>query len=1016
MQQPPAPAPTLQIDHDRLLELASKPIVARGIGYFKEDRVVEVRWDAHRVWGSVEGNDPSGPYAVSVELDDDGDLLPDCACPFDWEPVCKHAVALLLAYEARQPVDLERQASARDAAVAERARRGRTQVELQPMVDDAGHDGWPSTWRAGSVDSDRRWTVEIRSTEARLNHCSCPDFATNRLGTCKHVEAALHRLSDRPVRLERSVVALDWQVDEAPAVRLTRAADAPPLLDRWFGPDGRLRGDDAAALLAARDATRDDDVLLIGDDALAWAERTLRDAERAARAPAVRAALEGPGARVEGIDATLYPYQLDGVAFLATRERALLADDMGLGKTLQAIAAARWLMNHRNVQRTLVLSPASLKHQWAREIERFTGCAVQVVEGRADARVEQYRAGAPFTVANYELALRDHARMQADLRPDLLVLDEAQRIKNWRTRTADAVKSLRTPYAFVLTGTPLENRLEDLYSLMQVVDPHVLGPLWQFALTFQVLGPKGEVLASRNLTELRRRLAPVMLRRDRTLVRDQLPDRIDTRVDLPLTPAQRSLHDDAVSDAARLAAIRQKRPLTPREKDALMQALQRARMACNAAGLIDGVTRGAPKLDELARLLETLCLEDDHKVVVFSQWERMTRLAVEVCGKLGLGVANLHGGIPTKRRGALIERFREDPACRVFVSTDAGGVGLNLQAATALINLDLPWNPAVLEQRLARVHRLGQKHPTHVFLLITGEGYEGKVAGLLEAKRALFLTVVDPNAEDDVVGQNARLLDLAVDALGGGEPSDDDAAHAQSEGEAHRSGADGDAAHRADGDAAHRADGDEAQRTGHGEALGADGDEAPAVDSEDGMTLSAKHGAAGAEPHPAGDHASATPRRTTATPTERHRIDRARPAIEQVQRHFGPRVEQLVLTPRHLLVILDRVRPADRLPFAFSIDPRVTLVEAADYAALRHLATDPGAALRHTLDSGAPLTVALPDAPTPTTPEARLRAAAAALRARLPSALQAPLPTVARTTLGAATRLVTRASERLRAR
>jgi SNF2 family DNA or RNA helicase len=146
-------------------------------------------------------------------------------------------------------------------------------------------------------------------------------------------------------------------------------------------------------------------------------------------------------------------------------------------KTLQAIAAANWLINESGIRRVLILCPASLKHQWAREIQKFTSQATQVVQGNAEARMAQYRQGATFFILNYEIALRDLSVINEQLAPDLLILDEAQRIKNWRTQIATAVKRIQSRYAFVLTGTPLENRLEDLYSLMQVVDQHLLGPL-----------------------------------------------------------------------------------------------------------------------------------------------------------------------------------------------------------------------------------------------------------------------------------------------------------------------------------------------------------------------------------------------------------------------------------------------------------------------------------------------------------------------------------------------------------
>jgi hypothetical protein len=261
-------------------------------------------------------------------------------------------------------------------------------------------------------------------------------------------------------------------------------------------------------------------------------------------------------------------------------------------------------------------------------------------------------------------------------------------------------------------------------------------------------------------------------------VRDQLPERMVTRVDVPMSAAQQEIHDDAVSMASQLARIMKRRPLTPSEQNRMMAALQRARMACNAAGLIDPVLRetpgdSAPKLDELETILDELCRLGGLKAVVFSQWTQMTELAEQRVRRLGLGSVRLHGGVPTSRRGDLMDRFREDDAVQVFLSTDAGGVGLNLQNAAVLINLDIPWNPAVLDQRIARVHRLGQRQKVQAILLVAPASYEEHVLNLVQGKRHLFDNVVDPEASEDVVGVSKRLAEVLAEDLAASAAAED---------------------------------------------------------------------------------------------------------------------------------------------------------------------------------------------------------------------------------------------------
>ena len=930
----PQPDPWF-FDAERLQSLASAAIVRRGIAYFKENRVLDLSWDAERISAAVEGTDKL-PYQVDISLDDDHELAIECDCPFDWEPACKHSVAVLLAYASRQPVDAFRLQGAADSAIAARAQRGRSEVVVKHLSGDRWQGTWEATSLSATAEHRTPWQVELRSVHERINHCACPDFATNRLGTCKHIEAVLHTLrKGAPKKFARlaesgpplSVVHVDWEASAAPRLRLRRADDGgPDWLDTYFDSQGTLRGDLPEAFQRLEQRSRQRPGLMITEEARRLVLRRAEEETRSQRSAMLAARIRASDGELEGVSVRLYPYQVDGVAFLASARRAVLADDMGLGKTLQAIAAGTVLRQLEGVRRILVICPASLKHQWAREVERFTELEAVVVQGTPPARLSLYRRRAPFTMVNYEVVLRDRDVIQSELAPDLIILDEAQRIKNWRTKTAAAVKSLESPFAFVLTGTPLENRLEDLYSLMQVVDARVLGPLWRYLLDFHITDDRGRVLGYRNLAELRRRLASVMLRRDKSLVRDQLPERIVNRVDIELDRRQRDLHDEAVNTAGRIAQIMRKRPLTPAEEKRLMKVLQFARMACDAAGLVDGETVGSPKLSELATLLEQVCVDSGRKVVVFSHWERMTRMAAEEAQRLGLGVVRLHGSVPTHRRGALIDRFRDDPATQVLVSTDAGGVGLNLQAASVLINLDLPWNPAVLEQRIGRLHRLGQSEPVQVFLLVARESYEEHIAGLIGSKKELFRNVVTDEATDDVVGVSKRLVEAALGSL---KMADDDEDLEESVDRKHT---EPDDATPTVADAATDAATDTATDTA------ADDDLAPEALTED----------------PLQDPIEADPGVPAEDPTM---DDSLAPLIIRLQDLLGARLQQIVALSGSLVAVVDTLDAQHEAQVQMEsrqAEVPVALLDARNWAALSGLSgTSPLAAGRVLFDAAA---------------------------------------------------------------
>jgi superfamily II DNA or RNA helicase len=876
-------------DSEQLQALAEPGVVRAGLRHFKDNRVTELDWEGERFWATVEDEESEEQLSLELAYDADGNLQASCGCRAEGDQPCVHALAALFAYGARSgtPGVI---AGAIDSAIDERAKRGRAEVKVAHLSGEPGFGTWSAQSIAPSAHFPVRYRVHIRSLHRRANYCTCPDFATNQLGTCKHIEAVLHKLGKRrDVKKLRDqpppmpYVWLDWEAAGAPLIRLHRTPQMDPalaeLLDAHFDADGAFRRRLPEDFLRLADELGERGDLDLGEDAMGHARHLAETAARQVRAREIGERIRATGGRLPGVSARLYPYQVEGVSFLAGNGRALLADDMGLGKTLQAIAAATWIMSEAEAQCALIVCPASLKQQWAREIEKFTGLSARVVQGPAAARAVQYRQGGSFYVINYELVLRDLTVINETLRPDLLILDEAQRIKNWRTKIAAAVKRVPTRYAFVLSGTPLENRLEDLYSLMQVVDQKVLGPLWRYLVDFHVTDERGKVLGYRNLSELRRRLAPVMLRRDRRLVRDQLPERIEQRLDVPLTPIQRGLHDDAVANAGRLAHIAKKRPLTPSEQKRMLASLQQARMACNAAGLVDKETEGSPKLDELESILDELCLQSGLKAVVFSQWEQMTRMVEQRLRRMGLGCVRLHGGVPSSRRGELIDRFHEDDAVQVFLSTDAGGVGLNLQCASVLVNLDIPWNPAVLDQRIGRVHRLGQTEKVQILLLVAADSYEERVLALVQGKRDLFDNVVEADATEDVVGVSKKLVEVLTEDLA-------------------REGA--------------------------------------ARTPEEAPGEQAVEAAAAVPVAPAPE----APSETTPTAGEADSALEAeiRRAILEIQDAFGPRIERILGAGGGLLVVLDRVdEEADRTAAAISGAVPVALIDPRTLGGLKRL-------------------------------------------------------------------------------
>ncbi len=507
-------------------------------------------------------------------------------------------------------------------------------------------------------------------------------------------------------------------------------------------------------------------------------ERSRRVQSGRAKAPRLLGQLGSLGRK-------LYPYQLEGVERFVTQGRLLLADDMGLGKTTQAIAACHVLHRSKNVRRGLLIVPAALKPQWVREWQATTDIAITSVDGSPESRTRVYRQPkTPFLVIGYEQLLKDLSLVH-EFSPDVVVLDEAQRIKNYATKTAVYVKSLTPSYRLVLTGTPMENRLEELASVLDWVDDIALTPKWRLEPwhTFREGDGGAGSTGARNLDTLRARMAPCMLRRVRREVLSQLPSRTDTRVPVPMTPEQQTEHDELIQPIATLIATAARRPLRQPEFLKLMSLLTTQRIISNGLGqlrfdevwpalqgtrpepaLLEGLFM--PKLAELRRIIRDVVLEQGRKVVVFSQWRRMLRLAAwsleDVLGDAGQRAVFFTGAESPRQRTQSIVEFHDDPKTSVMLLSDAGGVGLNLQhAASACINLELPWNPAVVEQRIGRIHRLGQKSPIDVYNLVTEQGIEARIAALIATKKALFGGLFDGTTDSvRFEGQGSFLADV----------------------------------------------------------------------------------------------------------------------------------------------------------------------------------------------------------------------------------------------------------------
>ncbi len=764
----------------RLLGPNAKELLARG-GSLEIDVDTQIARTAERLSLDL------GAARVSLELDGDIDALVatcDCVESGGARARCEHAAAVLsLVLEEKTALGLaepppERVAigalsasEATERALADRAERAKH--EKMRVRSEEPQRLW-TDYHVTSAGSGRTYKVALRGWERGESYCACPDFRKNTLGTCKHilhVERKVKRRSTAAQRrrpYHRKRFALYVEYGESASLRLavpTRSVPADvdkivrPLLDRPI--------DDITGLVRRlRRLDRLGVEVHVHPDARELIDQRLHRDRMQGLVQEIRSNPARHPLRRNLLNVELLPYQLDGIAFAVGAGRAILADDMGLGKTIQGIGTAELLRREAGITRVLVICPASLKAQWRNEIERFADADVQVVLGGAEARAEQYASGAFFTICNYEQVLRDVPAIER-VAWDLVIVDEAQRIKNWEARTTRVVKALRSPFVLALSGTPLENRLDELYSVVELVDERLLGPAFRFFNEHRRANERGAVVGYEELGALRKSLEPILLRRTRELVMSDLPPRSTELIRLAPTQQQADLHAGHMSIVSQIA---RKPYISEMDLLRLQRALLMCRMAADGTTLVDKVRPGySSKLERLDELIDGLLQEEGRKIVLFSEWTTMLDLIEERLekrlatkgrhrsGRSGDSVpeaiewVRLDGKVPQKKRQRLVSRFQTEEACRLFLTTNAGSTGLNLQAANTVINVDLPWNPAVLEQRIARAHRMGQSRPVQVFLLVTAETIEENLLSTLSAKQDLADAVLDPDSDVEAV-------------------------------------------------------------------------------------------------------------------------------------------------------------------------------------------------------------------------------------------------------------------------
>ena len=548
------------------------------------------------------------------------------------------------------------------------------QIKLRKQVTDIEHFNiscvddalCPGEYIVRNPEKNNEYKVVYRGANSEWNYCSCMDFKTSRLGTCKHIEAVKKWFGGkRGVHVHRELppytsVYLSYRDERCVKIRIgSDNKEAYEQLAKDYFDKNHVLKKSAYARIGSflKQARQISDTFRCYKDAIDF---IIDIREKAKRMKIVKTYDDEKLNNL--LKVNLYPYQKEGIRFAAKAGKAIIADEMGLGKTIQAIGTAELLRKEGLIGSVLILCPTSLKYQWRSEIKKFTDAEVFVIEGSHLKRKEAYNRPEPYKIISYNSAAND-IKILGCLQTDMLIMDEVQRLKNWNTQISRAARKIESDYSVILSGTPLENKLDELYSIVEFVDNFRLAPYYLFKDKHIITDETGKVLGYKNLNDIGKKLGDILIRRRKKDVKLQMPERSDKNLFIPMTNEQMEMHQEW-QNQVRLLILKWRRMhfLSDKDRKRLLLFLSQMRMVCDSSYILDQKTRYDTKVDECVNIISDIISEEGEKVVVFSQWERMTRLIAKELEKSGntspMVEADLAVGLPPEHY-ALRQRFAD---------------------------------------------------------------------------------------------------------------------------------------------------------------------------------------------------------------------------------------------------------------------------------------------------------------------------------------------------------------------
>lgn len=636
-------------------------------------------------------DDHHGDFYVNISTEKD--IVAECTCKS--RQLCRHQAAALM--QLHELLKLEEEATPPEGI--KYSRKGMMKRVVEERVDKAQRADYKIEF-ADNIFGEHQLTNEkgvtyhltFRDLERKHGYCSCPDYRTNKLGTCKHLIFAFESLhKNQPIVPEPLPVypfievflnpfrelKISWYYPEKPVGAVAE------LLYRYFGNKNYIEDDQVEQFLDFLNNARSFKQILVRPE-------VMKKVEKAHEAAALEQIMKNAHLDFSLLNRQLLPYQETGVQFVTFKTGSILADEIGLDKTSQAVAAAIMKKQFLGFRNTLIICPSSLKITWKNTIESLTSEHAIVVQGTTEERTILYQSGeAFFKIVNFDTLVRDQHIIR-QFSPDLVIIDEAQKIKNYTTVTSSAIKAIPRKHTLLLTSSPPDNDLLELYSLVLFVDQDLLTPLWEFSYQHCYFNPenKNKIVGYYDLDVLWKKIEKVVLRRTKSEVIKQLPQILTLDVPVKTESRQVTLQ---IKFATEALAILSQNIITPFDTRKLSILFEKLKMTASSVNLVEESAKTAPKTDELKNILvdKLRNREGENKVVIFTSWQKMSNLIQRMLRIQRINFVEIQPEMPSHKKKELVLMFGKNQGVNVLLISDDDANIINFQMVDTIINFDI---------------------------------------------------------------------------------------------------------------------------------------------------------------------------------------------------------------------------------------------------------------------------------------------------------------------------------------